>query len=303
MMTPEVKKSYVLLHTAVLLWGFTPILGELIELHSVALVWWRMLLAGISMLFLKNSIKGFYEIPKRDRLRIVGIGIVVALHWLCFYGAIKYSNASFAVVCLATTSFLTSILEPIIFRKKVVWFELLLGLAIIPGVYIISQSSKEFNVGLVLGILAALLAGLFTILNKQYVSKYNAKSITMIEMFAGFGFISLIIPFTIQSNSGMIWYPTHSDLIYLPLLAFACTTLPFVISLMSLRHLSAFSSVLTVNLEPVYGVLLAIPILNEHKMLNTSFYMGASIIILAVFLHPLIKYYINRKNKNKIQLA
>ncbi|MEN0002562.1 MAG: EamA family transporter [Bacteroidota bacterium] len=289
-MTP-VQKAYVELHIAVLLFGFTAILGDLIDLSAVTLVWWRVLITSVSLLFLIRVAKLFRTLPRKTILQFMGIGVLVAVHWIAFYGAIKLANASIAVVCMATTSFFTALLEPLIMRQRIKGFELVLGLLVIPGMaMIVNSTSPSMLTGIWVGLLSAFLAALFATLNKRMVGKSDEMSITFLELGSAWLFISLILPFYFWSSEETIpFWPSSTDWMYLMVLSLLCTTLAYVLALRSLRHLSAFASNLAINLEPVYGIILAWLILNENEELTGNFYWGVVIILLAVFSYPLLR--------------
>jgi drug/metabolite transporter (DMT)-like permease len=287
--------AYLQLHFAVLLYGLTAILGDLISISALALVWWRVLITSISLLFFIRFGIQIYRMERKLVLVYSGIGFLVAVHWLTFYGAIKYSNASIVLAAMATTSFFTSILEPIITDKKFRWIELGLGMMVIPPMIMIAQNiDLEMKVGLWVGLLSAFLASLFSSLNKKWVDKASSSQITFIEMFSAFLLLSCIMPI-VYDDIALIM-PTSVDWIYIIILSLLCTTLAFVISMKALKHVSAFDANLVVNLEPVYGILLAIIILKEHQEMNLMFYWGVLLIMLVVFSHPIIeKYFYGKK--------
>jgi drug/metabolite transporter (DMT)-like permease len=283
------QKAYLQLHTSVFLWGFTAILGELISIKATPLVWYRIVITCCSLLVIPGLLKKAKAIPQQEVVRIAGIGCLVALHWVCFYSSIKVSNVSVALSCLATTSFFTAILEPIIRRKKHDLRELLLGMMVIPGIYLIYYFTENYTEGIILGILAALFSGLFTILNKQIIGKYEPRSFTFVELGSGLLFLTLLMPLYLWFFPDTILIPTGKDWLYLFTLSVGCTALPYVLALRALNHLSAFAAVFTVNLEPVYGIIMAVIFFNENEKINNFFYLGTLIILASVFLHPLLK--------------
>lgn len=290
-LTPA-QKSYIELHLAVLLFGFTAILGKLIALPAVTLVWWRVLITSISLLLIVGYRKVFSDTTPRERWQYAGVGVVVGIHWLTFYGAIKLSNASITLICMATTSFFTALLEPALLRQRIKWYELALGLLIIPGMALIVNSTGASKVlGIVVALVSALLAALFATLNKKLLGDKDARRVTFIELSSAWLFISAILPLVIaQSDGPLQWLPPSLlDWFYLLVLALLCTTLAYVLALRSLRHLSAFSANLAVSMEPVYGIALAWLLLQEHKELSPNFYWGVAIITLAVFSYPLVR--------------
>lgn len=282
------RKALLILHFCVLIWGFTAILGNLISLQETVLVWYRMGITSFSLLLLPAFWKGIRQISLKNALQVAAIGILVALHWITFYGAIKYSNVSVALTCLATVSFFTAIIEPLFFRQKHNMREILFGLAVIPGLYMVFYFTGQYITGMVMGVISALLAAIFSVLNKQITSKYDPLSITFLELFSGFIFIGALLPVYFFFFPETQFVPNWSDAGYLLILSLVCTTLPFTLSLISLRHVSAFTANLTINLEPVYGILLAILFFQEHEMLSPGFYLGSLLILSVVFLHSFL---------------
>ncbi len=282
------RRAYLELHLAVLLFGFTAILGDLISLSALHLVWWRVLLTSLSLLILLRGWSFLQHFSRTECWRFAGIGILVALHWLTFYGAIKLGNASIALVGLATTAFMTAVLEPLMLRTAFSRRELLLGLMVIPGmILIVSDLRGQMLLGLGIALISALLATLFSILNKKWIAAHSPVEVTFLELGAACLFLSLLLPFYLSDGTALM--PGFWDWIYLLILALLCTTLAYVLALRSLRVLSAFASNLTINLEPVYGILLAMWILNEQRELSGSFYIGVTLIVGAVFLHAMRK--------------
>lgn len=279
------------MHLAVLLFGFTAILGDLIQLSAISIVWWRVLLTCISIVFLMNIRSIFSSLARQQILQFMGIGILVGIHWICFYGAIKLANASVALVCMATTTLFTSLLEPLLFRRAISWYEVLLGILIIPGMILIVDSlERGMMLGMWIGLLSAFLASLFAILNKKVVTNARPFAITFLELGSAWLFLSLLFPFYLQVSEDASFVPPHwSDWIYLFILALLCTTLAYSLSLRALHHISAFASNLSLNLEPVYGILMAWILLDEDKELSTNFYYGVVVMLLAVFSYPLLK--------------
>lgn len=287
------QKSYLSLHTAVLLYGFTAILGALIEMPAFLIVWWRVLITGVSLLFFVNAAKLLRKLPARDLWTFAGIGVIVAVHWLTFYGSVKLSNASICLVCMSTASLFTAFVEPLLLKQKFRWHEAGLGLIIIPAMVLIVRTlDLSMYAGIASGLLSSFLAVLFSVLNKKYVDRAGTVEITLLEMWSSWLFLSLILPlYFLWSGEGFadMLPPSLNDWFYLLILALLCTTLAYVLALYALKELSAFASNLTVNLEPVYGILLAVIILREDKDLSSEFYLGAGMIILAVLIYPFVK--------------
>lgn len=283
------QKAYLQLHIAVLLFGVTAILGKLITLEQTALVWNRLWIAILGLVFIPGVIKGIKNIKRINVLRFAGIGVLVCMHWLTFYGSIKIgNNASVTLACLATTSLFTSVLEPLITKSKFQWVELFLGLLVIVGIYFLSGVGDTFYMAIVVGLISAFLAALFSVLNKKYITGQNSISVSVIELGSGFLLLTILYPILQYYLPQTQWFPTGSDWLWLFLLGWLCTSVAFVLSMEALKEISAFISNLTINLEPVYGILLAIWLLNEDADLNLDFYIGTGIILLAVILHPIL---------------
>jgi drug/metabolite transporter (DMT)-like permease len=288
-MEPD-KKAYLELHFAVLLFGLTAILGDLIDLSSPILVWWRVLITSISLLFIVKIARMFTQVPKIYIWRFLGIGVIVALHWICFYGSIKLANASIAVLCMATTSFFTSVIEPLFLRKRFIWIDFLFGLLIVPGMFLIVNASPTgFHLGIWIGLLAAALAAAFATLNKKYIHTARPLQITFLEMVSALVFISLLLPWLLNMPEIGAFWPAREDWIYVLILSLLCTTLPYALAVRALHSLSAFASNIVFNMEPVYGVVLAWLILGDHKDLQPAFYLGTAWIIGIVFAYPLAR--------------
>lgn len=293
-MSKNIKRSYIELHIAVFLWGFTAILGKVITLEETALVWWRLLFTCVSLLFFKSIWKDIPKYSWKLIFQMMGVGIVVALHWVLFFGSVKYSNVSICLICMATGSFFTSLIEPVIMKYKHKWYEIILGLLVVPGMYLVVEFiPTEKIMGVYMGLLSALLAAVFTILNKKILTEkedINPLPMTFIELSSGLLFLSIIFPLTIQWLGETPFLPTGmSDIGYLLVLALLCTTLGYVLGLNALKNLSAFASNLVVNLEPVYGIIMAWLIFQENEEVGEFFYLGVLIILSAVFLHPFLK--------------
>lgn len=286
-------RAYLELHLAVFLWGFTAILGDLIELSAITLVWWRVFLTCLSLVAFVR-VRGIYrDIGSRKLWILIGIGILTGLHWIAFYGSIKLANASIALICMATTSLFSSLLEPLIVKSPFRWYELLIGVLILPGIWLITEGSSDaMNIGIIVGLVSAFLAALFTTLNKRHLGELNATRVTFIELGGATVFIGLLLPF-VGSEPFMPARPV--DWLYLLILALLCTTLTVILSLRALRQLSAFATNLTVNLEPVYGIFLAYFLLNDAEELNANFYWGTAIILVAVFGYSGVKRLMKRR--------
>jgi drug/metabolite transporter (DMT)-like permease len=260
------KKALIQLHIAVFLWGFTAVLGRLITLNEGMLVWWRMTLT-VSTLWVLLGFRGKIErIPLSAVLPMLGAGSLVVMHWVLFYGSIKYANASIALVCLSSAGLFTALLEPWLLGRKWELQEILLGLICIAGIYCIFHFDPHYKTGIILGILSALMSCLFTIANKRLLYGHSAYSVTVYELSGGWVFWTLAIPF------------------YLHFLSWLCTVLAYTLSLHALKEITPFTLTLTYNLEPVYGIILAFLVFHENRYLGPGFYLGFGLIILSVCL-------------------
>jgi len=284
-------RSYLYLHFCVFIWGFTAILGKLISLKALSLVWWRVLLCTACLLLIVPRIQ-IRGMPPRLFMQLFGIGMLVGLHWLCFYGAIKIANASIAVASMATTSFFAALTEPLIMRTKVKGYELALGIFVLPGMaLVVGNIDWTMRLGFAVGILGALLAATFSTLNKVVVDNNPPPPLAMsfVELFAALCITSAALPVVLVWQPGLSIQPQGLDWLWLSVLSGVCTLLPYYLTLLAMRHLSVFATNLTINLEPVYGVLLAALFFREDKEMSPGFYFGVLIILLAVFGHPFLK--------------
>ena len=286
-MSPTLK-AQLQIHACVLLWGFTAILGKLITLPALSLVWWRMLIVTTALALVPRVWRGLSALSPRMLGTYAGIGVLVSLHWLTFYGAIKLANASVAATCIALAPVFLALVEPWIAGRRFDARELLLGVAVIPGVgLVVGGVRTEMRLGVAVGALSALLVAIFGALNKRYIERAEPLVVTAIELGAGTVFLSIIAP--LLPGFAAPWtLPTAHDATLLLVLALACTLLPFSLSLTALRRLSAFNVQLAVNLEPVYAIVFAIVLLDEQRELSAAFYGGVVVILLAVVAHPLL---------------
>ena len=291
----RMKKAFIQLHAAVFLAGFTAILGKLISLNEVLLVWYRLLITVITLGLLLCFKKQLQRISLKEILKIGGVGVIVAIHWVTFYGSIKYANVSVALVCLSGSGFFTAFFDPLIFKRKVNAMEVFLGLLAITGIYIIFDFHPQYKVGIIFGILAAIGASLFPIFNKQLLTRFTPRTVTFYELSGGFLVLSLIIPLYLQQFPATYYLPTRLDWLWLVVLAWLCTILCFDLQLNALKKITPFTANLTYNLEPVYGIILAFIFFNENKSLNVHFYVGVGLILLAVVLQMCRLWYSNRR--------
>ncbi|HEY4531114.1 MAG TPA: DMT family transporter [Luteimonas sp.] len=291
-MTPSTR-AQLQIHLCVLLWGFTAILGKLITLPALPLVWWRMLLVAAALALVPRVWRGVRAMPGRLLMAYAGVGVLVALHWLTFYGAVKLANASVAATCMALATVFVAMVEPKLAGRRFSRAELALGMAVLPGVALVVGGIPDgMRIGVAVGALSAFFVALFGSLNKRLVEQADPLVVTALELGAGAAALTLlapVMPLVFPALAGPLFVlPGAADAGYLLLLAFACTLFPFALSLVALRHMSAFSAQLAVNLEPVYAIVLAIALLSEQQELSLPFYLGVVIILAAVLVHPVL---------------
>jgi drug/metabolite transporter (DMT)-like permease len=264
------------------LWGFTGVLGRLISFNEGLLVWYRLLITIITLYVLMRIKNQLQSVKPQQRNKLFFIGALIALHWCFFYGSIKYSNVSIALTCLSSAGLFTSLLEPLISKKKVVPAEVLLGLIGIAGIYLIFHFDPKYKIGIILGLICTILSCIFSILNKHQVSYTAPKTVMLYELAGGFIFLSLIMPIYLHYFPSAHILPTVPDLGWLLLMSWLCTILAMDLSLQALQKLSAFTLNLTLNLEPVYGIILAFIVYKENNDLSKWFFLGFSLILIAV---------------------
>ena len=285
-MTPQAKAQWQL-HFCVVLWGFTAILGKLITLSALQLVWWRMLIVTVALLLLPKVWRELRAMPPRQLAAYAGIGVVVALHWLTFYSAVKLANASVAATCMALAPVFLAVIEPLAVGRKFDPRELLIGVAVVPGVaLVVGGVPADMRLGVAVGALSAALCATFGAFNKRMADRGGALTVTSIELGAGTVFLTLVTLF--WHGEGTFAMPNLHDGILLLVLAIVCTLLPFALALAVLRKLSAYTVQLATNLEPVYAIVLAVILLGEQHQLDAWFYAGVAVILGAVFVHPLV---------------
>lgn len=281
-------KSYLHLHFIVFIWGFTAILGALISLEALPLVWFRMLFAvgfiAIYIYYKKLSLK----VPIKIRMQLLFSGLIIALHWFTFFHAIKISNISITLACLSTGALFTSLLEPILYGKKIVVYEVFFGLLVVLGLYIIFNVEGNYFWGMITALTSAFLSALFAVINSRLVKSYDATIISFYELGGGVLFFTIILFFG-ERFSAEFFQLSIKDLLYLLLLSSVCTAYAFIASTSIMKFLSPYTVMLTINLEPIYGIILAVLIFQEKEKMSFEFYIGAFIILLTVLLNALLK--------------
>lgn len=295
------KKAFIQLHIAVFLAGFTGILGRLITLNEGMLVWYRLLISAATMWILYFFLKRIQRISFADILKITAIGLIAAVHWVTFYGSIKYSNVSVGLVCFSAVGFFTAILEPLILKRRIDFVELLLGILVMVGIYIIFQFDPKYKTGIILGIVSAFLGCLFPIYNRIILQrKINVETLLTWELTGGLLALTLMLPFYLSYFPVESLSPGWENFLWLLGLSWICSVWAFQLSANALKKLSAFTVNLTYNLEPVYGILLAFIVYHENKFLSKWFYIGFALIALALIIHVAL---LVKKNKTTAQPA
>lgn len=291
-MLKNINKHHLLLHFIVFIWGWSPILGKGISTDAMQLVWFRIAMTIIMMGAYLIYTKASMVMSLKKLLQLSAVGIIICIHWLCFYGAIKVSNVSVTMAAFSTGTFFTAIVEPIIYKRKVVWYELLIGLIIIGAICLIFSAELEFGLGILLGALAALTASLFSVFNGVLIQdKQNPISspvLSFTELTAALVGLTIYL-LTLGDFNTTFLTISGQDYFLLFLLAAVCTVYPFIASVNLMKHLTPYTINLTVNLEGVYGIILASLIFAENKELSLTFYIGFSIILGAIFLNAFLK--------------
>lgn len=280
------KNALLKMHLAVFLWGFTGVLGKAIDLSEFPLVWYRMMLTALIFLVVLYFRKQLLPLPPRRALwRFACIGTIIAIHWVAFYGSIKYANASIALICLSTAGIFTALLEPIIRKVPFRPAELLVGSIALVGMYLIYRFETGYALGIGLGLIASLLSSVFTVLNKEAVVDTPARQVAFLEIGAGFLALTILLPFYHSAFPEVNFTPTATDWGWLFVLSLCCTVWAQSLALSALKQISSFTAVLMVNLEPVYGILLAIFLFHENRDLGWGFVTGMLLIALSVGWH------------------
>ena len=287
-MLSDNSKSYLHLHLIVFIWGFTAILGRLITLDALPLVWFRMLFAVVFILAYIKIKKIPIVISKKIILKFLVAGLIIALHWFTFFRAIKVSNVSITLACLSTGAFFTSLIEPIFFGKKIVWYEIFFGLIVVFGLSIIFNVEGHYTEGIILALTSAFLSASFAVINSKFVKEYDPTVISFYELSGGVLFFSIFLLFTNSFNTEFFQLTT-SNFVYLLILSSVCTAYAFIASTAVMKFLSPYTVMLTINLEPIYGIILAVLIFKDKEQMSPAFYVGALIILITVILNGIIK--------------
>lgn len=288
--------NYLHLHFIVFIWGFTAVLGALISIEALPLVWYRMLLAsGFIFLYIKFR-KEKLQFSKKVLAGFFLCGAIIALHWLTFFGAIKVSNVSVTLAIMSTGALFTSLLEPLMYKRRIIWYEVLFGGIVVVGLYIIFKVETQYMWGIVLALCSSFLGALFSVINGKFALKYSATAISFYEIFFGMVCITIYLGFS-GSFDASFFTISMSDWMYLLILASACTAYAFIASVHVMKWISPYTVMLTVNMEPVYGIILALLILGDSENMSSQFYSGAAIILITVAANGIIKTSTERKKR------
>ncbi len=288
------RKAYLQMHSAIFLWGFTGILGRLITLQESVLVWYRMLFSAIAL-----AVYGWYAgslkiLSFKETLKISVVGLLIVIHWVTFYGAIKASNVSITLSCLSSQALFTAFMEPLLNRRKLDPVEIFFGLLAMLGIYLIFHFESNYSTGIILALISAFFGSVFSVVNKFIIDRHDPVTLTVYELGTGWVVLTLLLPILFIYYPDLNFSLNISNTGYLLILALFCTSLAFTISMMALKKISAFTLNLSVNLEPVYGITLAFLIFHENKFLGNGFYYGTAVLLLTVIIHTFYHY---RKRK------
>jgi drug/metabolite transporter (DMT)-like permease len=291
------NKHLLLLHFIVLIWGFSPILGKLINLEGIVayqLVWFRMLMTvatvGIYLIITKQSIR----LPKKDVWLLVGVGAIIAFHWFCFYNAINISNVSVTLVAFATGTLFTSIVEPIFYKRKFIRYEIAFGMVIIAAIAMIFKVETQYKWGIIFGMLAALTSSFFTVFNGLFVKRIPSSVIAIYELSGGFLALTVYLLLTGEFSEGFFTL-TPEGIAWLSVLSIIGTAFPFIASVNLMKNISPYTVTLTVNLETVYGIIIAYFLWEKEEAMTPGFYLGTLIILATIFGNGLLKGYLKRQ--------
>ncbi len=296
----EKFKYHLLMHFIIFIWGFTGILGKLILLPPTVIVWYRIIIATVGLFIVMKIMKIPIKLNRsKDIWKLMLVGFFVSMHWVTFYMAISLSTASLGILCLSTATLHVTWLEPIIMKRKFSWIEFLLGLIVIYGIYFVSSDfdAKQYE-ALGYGLLSAVFAALFSVSNAKLAQTMYTAQISFYELLVGIGILSLMLLFTDKMNA-QLFEMRWEDFAWLLFLGLVCTTFAFVVIINVVKRLGTFTVSLSINLEPVYTILLAIVILNEDELLGGDFYIGSSIIIVVVIANAIIKYFMKNRGSHK----
>ncbi len=284
-------KDYLKLHFIVIILGFTAILGRLTEVSSLGVVFYRTLLAASGMWIVAQFQRKSLKVSWKEAMPLLGVGAIMSFHWICFFGSARASTVAVSLVTFSTTSFFTSIIEPIVRKTKISWVEVFLGILVVLGMYFVFTFEGKYITGIIIGLVGALLATIFSVINAQFAQKYDAQIVTFYEMVGAFGATWIYIPLIIFAlpNEHFQLTPTHYDWLWVGILGLVCTVYPYIEMMHLLKKISAFTLNLSINMEPIYGIIMAYFIFGESEKMTSGFYIGGALILLSVVLHPFLK--------------
>ncbi len=300
MISSRLKSNLLILHITVFVWGFTAILGALISINETQLVWYRVLIASTSLFVYFRYKRISIKINMEVFLKLFMTGAIVGLHWILFFGAIKASTVSVAMVCLSSITLFTAILEPLFNKKSISRLEVIVGLLIITGIYLIFKFETQYQRGIIMGLSSAFCASIFSIINAKQVKNREATIISFYEMTGAFFWISIYLLLTNGFNNRM--YLQLNDVFYLLILGVFCTSVAYVAGVSVMKELSAFRVALITNLEPVYAIILTLFIFGKDEQMTLGFYIGALLILITIFTFPIVKLKLEHRKLSKVNL-
>ncbi|WP_179320261.1 DMT family transporter [Winogradskyella helgolandensis] len=289
-------KHYLHLHVLVVIAGFTAILGELITIGALELVWYRMAMAGILMFIYIKIVRINIKVSKKSLSNFFLAGIIIALHWITFFEAINQANVSIALAMFSSGAFFASFIEPILFKRRILGYEIIFGIIVILGVFLITSSEMGYINGIILGLFSALFSTLFAVINGLFIERHSATVISFYEFISGVLFLTVFILLTGKSFNAEFFTLSTSDWVYLFILASVCTAYAFIGSVDIMRYISPFTAILSYNLEPVYGIAIALVLFPETEKMSPQFYIGAVLVLVTVLFDAVFKNYKRRRN-------
>lgn len=300
---PSSVRDYLTLHFLVLIWGFTAILGLLISIPSLEVVFFRTLIATVLLVFI-FGLKGYsFRVENKELAKIIGTGFIISLHWILFFWAARVSNASVCLAGMATTSLWTAFVEPIVNKKRIKSYEILLGLIVISGLYVVFSFEFDYWQGLAMAVASALLCAIFTVINGRLTKRHSPYTITLYEMMGACVFAGMfMLVYSGLFSEQSVQFPLPMDWLWLLILGGVCTVFAFTVSVELMRRLTAFAINLTYNLEPVYGIILAVIVFGEKERMTTGFYLGTLIILVSVLIYPLLALWDKRRMAKRTAL-
>ena len=293
-MLDDKLKSHLELHLIVFIWGFTAVLGALISIKEATMVWYRMLFAAFFIIIYFIVAKKSFLIAKAAIFKLVAVGFLIAIHWILFFKAINISNVSITLAMFSVGAFMAALLEPLFYNRKILWYEVLFGLIIIAGLYIIMQVEIQYLDGIICALFSILFGVIFTLLNGKLIQKHDSKIIALYEFLGGFVLVSVYLLFENKFESSFFDLSMRDFLLIL-VLASVCSAYAFTASVNVMKKLSPYTVMLTTNLEPVYGIFLAYFIIGGNEKMSISFYVGSAVILITVILNGVVKHYMRNK--------